>query len=74
MLDDANKITRGIISATQKRIDAKTNLLQADLLKKTAIASVEVAKDYIKKELEQKPELHERFIYESIEVLNEVKL
>ena len=74
MLEDANIITRGIITSTQKRIDAKVNLLQADLLKKTAIASVEVAKEHIQKELEQKPELHDKFIYESLEALNEVKL
>lgn len=74
MLEDANKITRSIITSTQKRIDAQTNLLQAELLKKTALASVEVAKERIQQELEQKPELHDKFIYESVEALNEVKL
>lgn len=74
MLEDANIITRSIITSTQKRIDAQVNLLQADLLKKTAIASVEIAKEYIVKELEQKPQLHDKFIYESIDALNEVKL
>lgn len=74
MLEDANKITRSIITSTQKRIDAQTNLLQADLLKRTALASVEVAKERIQQELEQKPELHDKFIYESVEALNEVKL
>ncbi len=74
MLEDANKITRSIITSTQKRIDAQTNLLQADLLKKTALASVEVAKERIQQELEQKPELHDKFIYESLDALNEVKL
>ena len=74
MLEDANKITRSIITSTQKRIDAQTNLLQADLLKKTAIASVEVARERIIQELEQNPELHDKFINESLEALNEVKL
>ena len=74
MLDDANIITRSIITSTQKRIDAQVNLLQADLLKKTAVTSVELAKEHIKNELEVKPELHEKFIYESLEALNEVKL
>ena len=74
MLDDANIITRGIITSTQKRIDAQINLLQADLLKKTAETSVELAKEHIKSELEAKPELHDKFIYESLEALNEVQL
>lgn len=74
MLEDANVITRGIITSTQKRIDAQVNLLQADLLKKTAVASVELAREHIKSELEAKPELHDKFIYESLEALNEVKL
>ena len=74
MLDDANIITRGIITSTQKRIDAQINLLQADLLKKTAETSVELAKEHIIRELETKPELHDKFIYESLEALNEVQL
>ena len=74
MLDDANIITRSIIISTQKRIDAQVNLLQADLLKKTAETSIELAKQHIISELETKPELHDKFIYESLDALNEVQL
>lgn len=74
MLEDANIITRGIITSTQKRIDAQVNLLQADLLKKTAVTSVELAKEHIQSELVAKPELHDKFIYESLNALDEVNL
>lgn len=73
MLEDAKVITRGIITSTQKRIDAQVNLLYADLLKKTALTSVEVAKEHIKKELTEHTELHDKFIYESLDALDEVR-
>ncbi len=73
ILDDAKVITRGIITSTQKRIDAQVNLLYADLLKKTALTSVEVAKEHIKKELSEHTELHDKFIYESLNALDEVR-
>lgn len=73
MLEDAKVITRGIITSTQKRIDAQVNLLYADLLKKTALTSVEIAKEHIKKELSEHTELHDKFIYDSLNALDEVK-
>ncbi len=73
MLEDAKVITRGIITSTQKRIDAQVNLLYADLLKKTALTSVEVAKEHIKQELAEHTELHDKFIYESLNALDEVR-
>ncbi len=73
MLEDARIITRGIITSTQKRIDAQMSLLQAELMKKTALAAVEIAKQNIQKELEEHSELHDKFIYESLNALDEVK-
>ena len=73
MLEDARVITRGIITSTQKRIDAKMSLLQAELMKKTALAAVEVAKQNIEQELAEHLELHDKFIYESLNALDEVR-
>ncbi len=73
MLEDARIITRGIITSTQKRIDAKMSLLQAELIKKTALAAVEIAKQNICQELKEHSELHDKFIYESLNALDEVK-
>ena len=73
MLEDAKVITRGIITSTQKRIDAKMSLLQAELMKKTALAAVEVAKQNIEQELAEHLELHDKFIYESLNALDEVR-
>lgn len=73
MLEDAKIITRGIITSTQKRIDAKMSLLQAELMKKTALAAVEIAKRDIQNELAEHSELHDKFIYESLNALDEVR-
>ena len=56
-----------VVSIEEKKI---SNLLTA----KTSLASVELAKQHIEKLLDQNPELHNKFIQNSIDELDKVKI
>ena len=59
---------------TAKSIDNNKLILKNDILKKVSLASIEIAKDYIKNELENNQELHDKLIDESIESIEGVNL
>ena len=59
---------------TAKSIDNNKLILKNDILKKVSLASIEIAKDYIKNELENNQELHDKLINESIESIEGVNL
>ena len=48
--------------------------MKNDILKKVSLASVEIAKDYIKNELNNNQELHDKLIDESINSIEGVSL
>lgn len=56
-----------VVSIEEKKI---SNLLT----EKTSLASIELAKQHIEKMLEQNPELHNKFIQNSIDELDKVKI
>ena len=59
---------------TAKSIDNNKLILKNDILKKVSLASVEIAKDYIKNELNNNQELHDKLIDESINSIEGVSL
>ena len=76
----AEKIAKNIALETEKKvtniknnieraISAEEKTISARLSKKTALASSELAKQHIKTLLEAHPELHEKYINQSIEEL-----
>lgn len=70
ILDDAKKQVEGISSNAKKIIDAEEKRVTAILTKMASKASVEQAKTHITNLLVKTPELHEKYINESIEELD----
>ena len=68
--EKAKKFEEGI----SRRIEAEEKTVSATLSKQTATAAVELAKDHIKKVLNNNQELHKKFIYECIEELDRIKI
>ncbi len=78
--NQAEKIAKNIIEETEQKVKniqsniersvrAEEKTISARLSKKTAAASAELAKQHIKAVLETHPELHEKYINQSIEEL-----
>lgn len=78
--NQAEKIAKNIIEETEQKVKniqsniersvrAEEKTISARLSKKTATASAELAKQHIKAVLETHPELHEKYINQSIEEL-----
>lgn len=73
-LKDSEK-TKSIIQENADKTKENNKLiLKNELLKKISLASVEVAKDYIKNELNKNSELHDKLIDESIDSIEGVSL
>lgn len=81
----ANQIAEQILGNTQKEIDLiKSNIdkvitneektISAKLTEKTAKASIALARNHIISVLENQPELHEKYINESINELDRIQL
>ncbi len=70
ILADAKKSIENIKDNTGKAIENKSALLKNDIIRRASIASVDVAKARIINELNNNPELHQRFIDESIGAIN----
>lgn len=70
ILEDANKQVQTIEKNAQKLVEAEEKKLSAQILQKTSKASVEIAKDHIKNVLNNNPNLHEKYINESIDALD----
>lgn len=78
--DNATLIGENIAAETQNTVDTmhenmqkaiENNLvvMKNDILRRAALASVEVARAHITKELEKNPDLHSKLINESIEAI-----
>ena len=74
LVDDAKRQAIEFDKALQKTIDGNIKALNLNLSNKTAEASIQLAKKHIEKELENNKDLHMKFINESIDALNGVKL
>lgn len=70
--------TKTSITDIEKNIDRVISIEEKKLSNvitgKTAVASIELAKDNIKNLLKTNPDLHSKFIYESLDELEKVKL
>jgi len=74
ILEDANKTAENIHNNSLKVIDNKTAVIKNDIMRKASLASVEVAKEHIIKELSENAELHNKLIEESIQAIDKVEL
>ena len=72
IVQEAEKTALVIQENTTKAIENSQVLLKNELLKRASLASIEVAKGHIIKELSANNELHDRLINESIEALEGV--
>lgn len=70
ILAEADKSVLVLRENTEKSIMNSRTGLRNDLLKRTSMASVEIAKQHIQQELNNNQELHDRLIDESIEAIN----
>ena len=70
ILTEAKKHVDNIKENAQKVIAAEEKLLISKLTKNTSHASVETAKSHIQNVLVQSPEMHEKYINESIDELD----
>lgn len=70
LLEEAQKQAEQIKSNALKVIEAEEKKLTSTLTKKASKASVEVAKGHITSVLAQNPQLHEKYINESIDELD----
>lgn len=70
LLEDAQKQVEHIRVNAEKVIEAEEKMLTSKLTKKASKASVELAKSHIQTALEKNPQLHEKYINDSIEELD----
>lgn len=73
ILEDAKNAVSVIEDNAQKVILNNQELLKNELVKRASLASIEVAREQIKKELECNSELHNKLIDESVEIINGVR-
>jgi F0F1-type ATP synthase membrane subunit b/b' len=72
IVQDGSKTALTIKENTEKALENSKTILKNDLLKRTSLASVEIAKLQIINELNNNQELHNKLIEESIEALEGV--
>lgn len=72
IIEEAKKSALVIRDNAGKTIENDRVLLKNDLIKRASLASVEVARDKIKEELNRNSELHEKIINECIDALEEI--
>ena len=70
ILEDAGRAAEIVRENYNKTADSRAKLLKNDILRRTSLASVEIAKNHIIKELQNNPDLHNRLIDESIDAIN----
>ena len=73
ILQDGQKTVLSIEENTDKALDNSRMLLKNELLRRASLASVEVAKAHIIKELTNNQDLHNILIDESIEAIEGIK-
>ena len=69
IIEEAEKTANIVKDNTEKVIENNLVLLKNDLIKRASLASVEIAKNQILKELNDNNELHNKLIDESIEAI-----
>ncbi len=74
ILTDAQRNVEVIKENTEKLIDNKTALERNDIMKRASLASVQIAKEHIIKELQNNVDLHNKLIDESLEEIDGVTL
>lgn len=74
IIDEAKKQVENIEENAIKVIQAEEKQLIAKLSKSTSLVSIEIAEKHIIEELEKTPTLHERYINESIDELDGLKI
>ena len=73
IMSDAQIESETIKNNTERTIKNKQMFVKNDLIKKVSDASIETAREHIISELSSNKELHEKLIYESIDVLEEIQ-
>ena len=73
IIEGASKNVLTIKENAMKALENSKMLLKNDLIRRTSLASVEIAKAQIMEELNRNSELHDKLIDESIEALEGVK-
>ena len=70
LIEEANVQRDTIKENSKKAIDANIKTVKNDILKETAEEAMKLAEAHIKSELERDPNLHQRYIYESIDAID----
>ena len=73
ILKEADNQAKRIFENANKTLEQEGKKLVLSLTQKTALASLETAKNHIQKTLEEKPQYHNDFIKQSIDELNRLK-
>ena len=74
ILEDADKSVSVIKENALKTIENSRVVLKNDIIRRAALASIEVAKEHISEELQQNPDLHNKLIDESIDEIEGIEL
>ena len=74
ILEDTEKRIEIIHSSVDKTIATEEKSLSAKLTEKTAAAAVAIAKNHIINTLKNRPDLHDKYIGESIQELDRIQL
>ena len=70
LIAEANSQKDVIKENSKKTIDANIKSVKNDILKETAEEAMKLAEEHIKSELERDPNLHQKYIYESIDAID----
>ena len=70
LIAEANSQKDIIKENSKKTIDANIKSVKNDILKETAEEAMKLAEEHIKSELERDPNLHQKYIYESIDAID----
>lgn len=70
LITEANLQTGIIKENSKKAIEANIKTVKNDILKETAEEAMKLAESHIKSELERDPNLHQKYIYESIDAID----
>ena len=70
LIAEANSQKDVIKENSKKAIDANIKSVKNDILKETAEEAMKLAEEHIKSELERDPNLHQKYIYESIDAID----
>lgn len=72
--DETLKNVENIIKNSENIIQSEEKSISSELLKEASLNAVSLSREYIKSELSKRPELHKKFIHESIAELDRINL